>query len=45
MLALIERGKIHPVIADKFTFENIADAHLLAEQRGDIGKIVVTNQL
>ena len=42
MMSLIENGDIHPVIARKFTLENISDAHLLAEQRGQIGKIVVT---
>ncbi len=42
MLNLIARGNIHPIIAHKFTLDQIADAHLLAEQRGQIGKIVVT---
>ncbi|MDE6338154.1 MAG: zinc-binding dehydrogenase [Muribaculaceae bacterium] len=42
MMSLIEHGGIHPIIAGKFTLENIAEAHLLAEQRGQIGKIVVT---
>ncbi|MDE6549546.1 MAG: zinc-binding dehydrogenase [Muribaculaceae bacterium] len=42
MMALIEKGDIHPIIAKKFTLDNISDAHLLAEQRGQIGKIVVT---
>ena len=42
MMSVIERGGIHPVIAEKFTLENISDAHLLAEQRRQIGKIVVT---
>ncbi|MDE5970662.1 MAG: zinc-binding dehydrogenase [Muribaculaceae bacterium] len=42
MMSIIERGGIHPVIAKKITLENISDAHLLAEQRGQIGKIVVT---
>ena len=42
MMSLIEKGDIHPVIAEKFTLEIISDAHLLAEQRGQIGKIVVT---
>lgn len=42
MMNLIERGNIHPIIANKFTIEEIADAHLLAEKRGQIGKIVVT---
>ena len=42
MMSLIEKGSIHPVIAEKFTLENISEAHLLAEQRGQIGKIVVT---
>ena len=41
MMSLIEKGNIHPVIADRFTLENISNAHLLAEQRGQIGKIVV----
>lgn len=42
MMALIEQGGIHPIIADKFTLENISEAHQLAEQRGQIGKIIVT---
>ena len=41
MMLLIEKCGIHPVIADRFTLENISNAHLLAEQRGQIGKIVV----
>ena len=45
MMSLIEKGDIHPVIADKFTLENISDAHLVAEQRGKIGKIIVTTKL
>ena len=45
MMSLIEKGGIHPVIAKKFALENIPDAHLLAEQRGQIGKIVVANHL
>lgn len=44
MMSLIERAGIHPVIAESFTLENISDAHLLAEQRGQIGKIVVILQ-
>ncbi|MDE5876153.1 MAG: zinc-binding dehydrogenase [Muribaculaceae bacterium] len=42
MMKLIEHANIHPIIARRFTLEQIADAHLLAEQRGQIGKIVVT---
>ncbi|MDE6338092.1 MAG: zinc-binding dehydrogenase [Muribaculaceae bacterium] len=42
MMSLIERGKIHPIIARQFTFSDIAEAHKLAELRGQIGKIVVT---
>ncbi len=42
MMSLIEKGGIHPVIAEKFTLDDISKAHLLAEQRGQIGKIVVT---
>lgn len=42
MMNLIERGNIHPIIARIFTLQKIADAHLLAEQRRQIGKIVVT---
>ncbi len=41
MMRLIEKGHIHPVIAQTFPLSRIADAHLLAEQRGQIGKIVV----
>lgn len=42
MMKLIENSNIHPVIASKFTLEEIAKAHELAEKRGQIGKIVVT---
>ncbi|MDE6290519.1 MAG: zinc-binding dehydrogenase [Muribaculaceae bacterium] len=42
MMALIKRSNIQPIVAHKFTLEQIADAHQLAEQRGQIGKIVVT---
>ena len=42
MMLLIEKCGIHPVIADRFTLENISNAHLLAEQRGQIGKIIIT---
>ncbi|MDE5881857.1 MAG: zinc-binding dehydrogenase [Muribaculaceae bacterium] len=42
MMSLIECGKIHPIIARQFTFSDIAEAHKLAELRGQIGKIVVT---
>ncbi len=41
MMELIEKGSIRPVIAECFPFDKISDAHLLAEQRGQIGKIVV----
>ncbi|MBD5222971.1 MAG: zinc-binding dehydrogenase [Bacteroidales bacterium] len=44
MMSIIERGGIHPVIAGKFTLADISKAHLLAEQRGQIGKIVVINE-
>ena len=44
MMSLIKQGNIHPIIAEKFTPENISNAHLLAEQRGQIGKIVVTTK-
>lgn len=42
MMNLIERGNIHPIIAGSFALEDIAEAHLLAEQRRQIGKIVIT---
>ncbi len=42
MMELIEKSDIHPIIAQHFTLDRIADAHLLAEQRGQVGKIVVT---
>ncbi len=41
MMSIIEKHHIHPITAKKFTLENIADAHLLAEKRGQTGKIVV----
>ncbi|MDE6379260.1 MAG: zinc-binding dehydrogenase, partial [Muribaculaceae bacterium] len=42
MMKLIGKGGIHPIIARQFSLDRIADAHLLAEQRGQIGKIVVS---
>ncbi len=44
MMSLIKQGNIHPIIAEKFTLENISKANLLAEQRGQIGKIIVTTK-
>lgn len=41
MMELIENHNIHPVIAAKFSLDEIAKAHELAEKRGQIGKIVV----
>lgn len=41
MMALIKAGNIKPIIAKVFPFSQIGDAHLLAEQRGQIGKIVI----
>ncbi len=41
MMKVIEDHKIHPVIAAKFTLNEIGRAHELAEKRGQIGKIVV----
>lgn len=41
MMELIEKAHIHPVIAAKYSLTQISDAHLLAERRGQIGKIVV----
>ncbi|MDE5800916.1 MAG: zinc-binding dehydrogenase [Paramuribaculum sp.] len=42
MMTLIERNRIRPIISARFTFDQIAGAHILAEQRTRIGKIVVT---
>ncbi len=42
MMRLIAQGEIHPVIARVFALDDISEAHRLAEQRGQIGKIVVT---
>lgn len=42
MMDLIGKGGIHPLIARRFTLDRIADAHTLAEKRGQIGKIVIT---
>lgn len=41
MMKLIADAKIKPVIAAEFKFEEIAEAHTLAEKRGLAGKIVV----
>ena len=41
MMNLINRADIHLIIACEFTLDRISDAHLLAEKRGQIGKIVV----
>ena len=42
MMRLIDLAGIRPVIARRFEFAQIAEAHKLAEKRGQIGKIVVT---
>lgn len=42
MMKLIENSNIHPVIAAKFTLDEISKAHELAEKRGQIVKITVT---
>lgn len=42
MMSLIKKGRIRPVIAECFPLNRISDAHQVAEQRGQIGKIVVT---
>lgn len=42
MMSMIERAGIHPVIAGRFTLDKIGEAHLLAERRDQVGKIVVT---
>lgn len=41
MMTLIDKGIIKPIIAEVFPFNRISDAHKLAEQRGQMGKIVV----
>ncbi len=41
MMNLIEKGNIRPIIAESFPFDRISEAHLLAEQCAQIGKIVV----
>lgn len=42
MMNLIENNNIHPIIAAKFSLEEISKSHELAEKRGQMGKIVVT---
>lgn len=42
MMGIIDRQKICPIIAHQYTLGEITEAHKLAEQRGQIGKIVVT---
>ncbi len=44
MMRLIEEGRIHPIVATTFAFDEIGEAHELAEKRGQIGKIVVSLQ-
>lgn len=43
MMDLIEKGDIHPVIAESFCLEDISKAHKLLEKNSRIGKIVVLN--
>ncbi len=43
MMKLIENSNIHPIIAAKYSLDEISKAHELAEKRGQIGKIVITN--
>lgn len=42
MMDIIAQGRIRPIISAEFPFSRIAEAHLLAEQRSQAGKIVVT---
>ena len=42
MMELIRKSGLHPVTAERFNLDHIAEAHTLAEQRGQIGKIIVT---
>ncbi len=42
MMSIIQEKDIHPIIARTFTFDEIAEAHIMAEQRNQMGKIVVT---
>lgn len=42
MMRQIEAGGIRPIIAARFALDDMAKAHALAEERGQIGKIVVT---
>ncbi|MDE6485190.1 MAG: zinc-binding dehydrogenase [Duncaniella sp.] len=41
MMQLIDKGGIDPVIAARFTLDEISQAHMLAEKRNLTGKIVV----
>lgn len=42
MMALIGSAGIRPFIAAHFTLDRIADAHIMAERRGQLGKIVIS---
>ncbi len=42
MMKLIENNGIHPLIAARFTLDEISEAHHLAEERHQIGKIIIT---
>ncbi len=42
MMTLIRQSGLHPIIARRLSFDKISEAHILAEERSNIGKIVVT---
>lgn len=42
MMSLINRNGIRPIVSRHFSFDQIAEAHSLAEQRTQTGKIVIT---
>jgi synaptic vesicle membrane protein VAT-1 len=42
LVDLVERGVVHPVIAESFPFDRAADAHRYIQDRKNIGKVVLT---
>jgi NADPH:quinone reductase-like Zn-dependent oxidoreductase len=42
LVGLIERGVVHPVIAESFPFDRAADAHRYIQDRKNVGKVVLT---
>jgi NADPH:quinone reductase-like Zn-dependent oxidoreductase len=42
LTGLVEQGAIHPIVAEAFPFDRVADAHRFIQDRKNIGKVVLT---